>query len=171
MNVFYGAAIQGNSAQGSRQHVNKSLVHAIRNEGCRVLIEHTTGSDYEERMKLLSEELGALPQKGIERTRFVRNRMIEFIERQAEAAIFELSVPSLGTGIEIAHAYLRPRLGLAAIPILFLYEKDFWPNNLSSMVRGLDRETSSTSQLFEYTTVLQAIGFVKKFISAIRTAG
>ena len=35
-----------------------------------------------------------------------------------DAAVFEVSTPSLGTGIEIAHTYLRPRLGLPAIPML-----------------------------------------------------
>jgi hypothetical protein len=55
----------------------------------------------------------------------MRNKMIEAIEGEIKAAIFEVSTPSLGTGIEIAHAYLRLRLGLSRIPLLALYEKDY----------------------------------------------
>ena len=53
--------------------------------------------------------------------------MIELIEGDIDAAIFEVSTPSLNTGIEIAHAYLRPRLGLMAIPVFALYQKNYWP--------------------------------------------
>ena len=67
-----------------------------------------------------------------------------------EAAVFEVSTPSLGTGIEIAHAYLRPRLGLPAIPVIALYQKDYWPNNLSTMIRGITRDEVSNFMLKVY---------------------
>jgi hypothetical protein len=36
-----------------------------------------------------------------------------------------VSTSSLGTGIELAHAYLRPGLGLPAIPVIALYQEDY----------------------------------------------
>jgi hypothetical protein len=63
------------------------------------------------------------------------------------AAIFDVSTPSLGTGIEIAHAYLRPRLCLPAIPVIALYQKDCWPNNLSTMIRGIPSDEVSNFML------------------------
>jgi hypothetical protein len=47
---------------------------------------------------------------GIERRIYVRNKMIEGIESDIAAAVFKISTPSLGTGVEIAHTYLRPRM-------------------------------------------------------------
>jgi len=38
--------------------------------------------------------------------------MIEGVEGDIDTAVFEVSTPSLGTGIEISHVYLRPRMNL-----------------------------------------------------------
>ena len=84
-----------------------------------------------------------------------------------DAAVFEVSVPSLGTGIEMAHAYLRPRLGLPEIPILALYEKDFWPNNLSSMVRGLSSGLYPNFVVKEYEDLEEACHHTGQFITSI----
>jgi hypothetical protein len=97
--------------------------------------------------KLLEETLGTLPPQGMERTVLIRNKMIEFIEGDIDAAVFEVSTPSLGTGIEIAHTYLRAGLGLPAIPVIALYQKDYWPNNLSTMIRGIPRDEVSNFML------------------------
>ena len=40
--------------------------------------------------------------------------------------------------VELAHACLRPRLGLVPVPVVALYQTGFWPNRLSSMIRGID---------------------------------
>jgi len=59
---------------------------------------------------LLEKSLGPLQPPGVARTVLIRNKMTEFIEGDIDAAVFEVSTPSLGTGIEIAHAYLRPTI-------------------------------------------------------------
>ena len=64
-----------------------------------------------------------------------------------DAAIFEVSTPSLVTGIELAHAYLRPKLGLTEISVMALYQKDYWPNNLSTMIRGITSDEVSNFML------------------------
>ena len=167
MKVFYGGAIQGNWDRSVRRHVHQSLIDEIKGAGYSMVREHAKGSDFDETAGLLGEAFGELPPKGPARTIFVRDKMIEFIESDISAAVFEVSVPSLGTGIEIAHAYLRPRLGLAEIPLLMLYEKGFWPNKLSSMVSGLSREQYPNFHFREYASLDEATGILKEFLAEL----
>ena len=150
MKIFFGAAIQGAHNQEERAAVHRLIIDAIKKCDCEVISEHTTGKNYDATAQLLEETLGTLPPKGMERTVLIRNKMIEFIEGDIDAAVFEVSTPSLGTGIEIAHAYLRPSLGLPAIPVIALYQKDYWPNNLSTMIRGITRDEVSNFMLKVY---------------------
>ena len=94
--------------------------------------------------------------------------MIEAVEGDIAGAVFEVSVPSLGTGIEIAHAYLRPRMGLEGIPILFLYQKGYWPGNLSTMVRGIPLEEMSNIEIGEYDNLEEAKEFLKRFLGSLK---
>ena len=93
--------------------------------------------------------------------------MIEGIEGNIIAAVFEVSTPSLGTGVEIAHAYLRPRLGLSTIPILALYEKDYWPNKLSTMIRGISDKELPNFILKEYENISDAERIINEFLKKI----
>jgi hypothetical protein len=92
--------------------------------------------------------------------------MIEAIEGDILAAIFEVSTPSLGTGIEIAHAYLRPRLGLPLVPVLALYQKEYWPNNLSTMIRGISPKQVPHFSVKEYTSLDEAKHIINDFLIA-----
>ncbi len=138
--IFYGGAIQGAINREERLHIHQFIIETIKSMGYQVVTEHTTGRTYEDRMKKLEQAIGPLPPKGLQRRIYVRNKMVEAIEGDIAATIFEVSVPSLGTGIEIAHAYLRPRMGLPTIPVLCLYQKDYWPNQLSTMIQGITTE-------------------------------
>jgi hypothetical protein len=148
--IFYGAAIQGSNNRKERSHVHEFLINTIKKHGFQVFTEHTTGKTYEEAIKKLELAIGSIPNDKIQRKIFVRNKMIEAIEGDIAAAIFEVSTPSLGTGVEISHAYLRPRLGLSTIPVLALYEKNYWPNNLSTMIMGISKEKIPNFTLKEY---------------------
>jgi len=90
--------------------------------------------------------------------------MIEAIEGDIKAVIFEVSTPSLGTGVEIAHAYLRPRLGLSAVPILALYEKNYWPNKLSTMIKGISTEIAPLFTLKEYENLDDGKKIINEFL-------
>ena len=171
MKVFYGAAIQGNQDRSLRQPIHRALIETIKAAGYAVLSEHTTGASYDETIGLLEASIGDLPPLGWSRTVFIRNKMIELVEGDIDAAVFEVSVPSLGTGIEIAHAYLRPRLGLKGIPILALYEKDFWPHSLSSMVKGLSQARYPNFHLKEYDAVETACMLLRQFLNGQPSAG
>ncbi len=165
MRIFYGSAIQGAKDRGERAHIHRALIEVVKSGGHEVISEHTTGRSKEEAAELLEEAIGPLPPLGIERTIYVRRKMIEAIEGDIGAAIFEVSTPSMGTGIEVAHAYLRPKMGLIEIPILSLYQRDHWPNNLSSMVRGITREEIQKFHQKEYTDLEDAKSCVLEFLN------
>lgn len=168
MKIFYGAAIQGARNREERAEVHRILIEAIKKEGCEVVSEHTTAKSKEEAATILERSIGPLPSPGIERGRYVRKKMIEAVESNILAAIFEVSTPGLGTGIEIAHAYLRPRLGLKEIPILALYEKNYWPNNLTTMIRGITKDEVQSLQVKDYTGLEDAKSYIKEFLRSLR---
>jgi hypothetical protein len=148
--VFYGAAIQGSKNRKERSYVHEYFIKTIKKHGFQVFTEHTTGKTYEEAIKKLEGAIGPIPDDQSKRKIFVRNKMIEAIEGDIAAAIFEVSTPSLGTGVEISHAYLRPRLGLSTIPVLALYEINYWPNKLSTMIKGISKKDVPNFSLKEY---------------------
>ncbi|MBC2715709.1 MAG: hypothetical protein HF978_10415 [Desulfobacteraceae bacterium] len=152
LKVFYGAAIQGAAERNKRAHINLNIIETIKSCGFAVISEHTTGLDFNDTANKLEDAIGPLPPVGKERTVFIRNKMIQFVESDISAAVFEVSTPSLGTGIEIAHAYLRPRLGLPTIPVIALYQNKFWPNKLSAMINGITEEKTPHFNLIEYDT-------------------
>jgi len=164
MKIFFGAAIQGAHNRQERAAVHRLIIDAVKSCGCEVISEHATGKDYDATARLLEKTLGSLPPRGRERTAFIRNKMIDFIEGDIEAAIFEVSTPSLGTGIELAHAYLRPRLGLPAIPVIALYQKDYWPNNLSTMIRGITADAAPHFRLKVYDDPANAGEFIPELL-------
>jgi len=167
MKVFYGAAIQGAENREKRANIHKTIIDTIKKQGFEVYTEHTTGKTYEEAIEKLEQSIGKMPKDDLKRRNFVRNKMIEGIESNIVAAVFEVSTPSLGTGVEIAHAYLRPRMGLKEIPILALYEKDYWPNKLSTMIRGISSEEFQIFYLVEYESIDDVEKIIHNFFSKI----
>lgn len=168
MKLYYGAAIQGTKDRKERVEVNRAIVSHITANDVQVLTEHTTCDSREEVLKELDRRFGPIPKDPTELGIFTRNKMIELVEGSIDAAIFEVSTPSLGTGIEIAHAYLRPRLGLKEIPILALYQKDYWPNKLSIMISGITPAVAPTFRLKEYSSLDEAKSILSSFFSELR---
>lgn len=151
--VFFGAAIQGAIDRAERAHINRSIIDLIIRSGLDVVSEHTTGLDKEETRVLLERGLGTLPQGQSERSRHIRRAMLDLIDGNIVLAVFEASVPSLGTGIEFDHACTRPNRGLFSIPIVALYQKDYWPHGLSTMIRGINPEEFPNYSLIEYESI------------------
>lgn len=167
MKVFYGAAIQGAKNRKERSNVHRFFIDTIKEQGFEVSTEHTTSESLEEAAKILEKTIGPIPKEGIERRKYIRNKMIELVESNISAAVFEVSTPSLGTGVEIAHAYLRPRMGLKTIPILALYEKDYWPNKLSTMIKGIGSKEVPHFTLKEYASLEEAKKHIKEFLNDV----
>ena len=166
--VFYGSAIQGGGKRGERTHVHGQIIKAIKDVGYIVSTEHTSSIDKSGAMALLEKSIGKLPDVGPNRTKFIRDKMIELVEGNVKACVFELSVPSIGTGIEFAHAYLRPKMGLTEVPILVLYQKSFWPNGLSSMVWGVKYGGMNNLTIIEYESLDDACSETQNFLSKIK---
>jgi hypothetical protein len=166
--VFYGAAIQGAKDRKERSHDHEFFITTIQKQGYKVYTEHTTGKTYEEAIQKLEKAIGPIPKDELKRKKYVRNKMIEGVEGDIKAAIFEVSTPSLGTGIEIAHAYLRPRIGLSLIPVLALYEKNYWPNKLSTMIKGISKEDVPHFTLKEYITLEDGKEIINEFLTKLK---
>jgi hypothetical protein len=164
MKVFFGAAIQGVKNRGERAAVYRRFLDAIKEAGLGVVTEHSAALDYPSTLDSLTTTYGTLPEDEQARRVFVRNKMIEGIEGDLSAAIFEVSTPSLGTGIELAHAYLRPRMGLPAIPILALYQIGYWPHHLSSMVRGIPADSIPQFRLEDYSDAEDGAEKIRRFL-------
>jgi hypothetical protein len=171
LKIFYGAAIQGAAERSDRAHVNSGIIESIKSFGFEVITEHTTGLDFDDTANKLEESIGPLPPMGMERTVFIRNKMIQFVESDICAAVFEVSNPSLGTGIEIAHAYLRPRMGLKAIPVIALYQNGFWPNKLSAMLNGITKEQVPHFHLVRYDSPEEIQSLLKPLITKSKLSG
>lgn len=166
--IFFGAPIQGHTRWGEQAETYAFILRIIRESRGQVLSEHAAAFTREETNQKLEDTLGPLPEEDYERRVHVRNKMIEFLERDdLSGIIFEVSTPSLGTGIEIAHAYLRVRLGLKPVPILLLYKKDFWPNKLSTMVRGVPLSEYPNFNLIEYSDFEGLQKIVRSFVEAL----
>ena len=167
MKVFFGAAIQGLEEGSDRREVYTHTLNFLKSNGHKICTEHTTGKTREECIAMMNEAVGPLPTTEEKRIPYVRDKMIELVESDIDAAIFELSTPSLGTGVEFAHAYLRPRMGLKRVPILALYQKDYWPNNLSTMIRGLTSDEFSNISIVVYENVDSLSQSLANFLDAI----
>lgn len=167
MNVFYGAAIQGAHNRRIRASENKALIEKIKQLGYQVVTEHTTATTHAEALMELERAIGPLPHDETFRRQFVREQMIHAIEGELIACVFEVSLPSLGTGIEFAHAYLRPRLGLKKVPVLALYQKDYWPNKLSTMIRGISKDSTPHLTIYDYDTLEDAKQYLELFFNII----
>ena len=163
MDVFYGGAIQGAQNRKQRAAVHRAIINKIKEMGYNVVTEHTTGTSYAEAIQHLEKAIGPLPKEEMERRRYVRDKMINFVEGDVIAIVFELSIPSLGTGIEFAHAYLRPRLGLKKIPVIGLYQKDYWPNKLSTMIRGIPLEDLDQVTIYDYNDIEDVKQYLESF--------
>jgi hypothetical protein len=167
--VFYGAAVQGAPNRGERAHINRALIDRIEDHGYHVPLKQTTGRTREETAAICERDLGPLPPFGTrERKAETRRRNLMVMHDPGLlAAVFEVSLPSTGTGMEIVEAYKRPKDGLVEIPILALYETGFWPNDLTVMVSGIADDELPNFKLREYTELAEAKEHISRFLATL----
>lgn len=164
--IFYGAAIQGAKDRAERASINRLIVEVIQDEGFDVFSLHTTGRSKEETATLLQQAIGLVPD-GMSRSEFIRSSMLQGIDRVI-ATVFEMSIPSLGVGIEFHHACTRRARGMPEIPILALYQKGFWPFGLSTMVTGITHNNLPSFHLAEYEEVFDLEDNLRNFLSILQ---
>ena len=68
------------------------IFNSIKKQGLEVYTEHTTGKTYDEAIEKLEQSIGKMPKDDLKRRVFVRNKMIEGIESDIIAAVFEVSI-------------------------------------------------------------------------------
>ena len=56
---------------------------------------------------------------------------------------------------------------LPEIPILLLYQKNYWPNKLSSMLRGITNDVTGKLRLCEYESAQDLKKMIKEFLEGI----
>jgi hypothetical protein len=56
-------------------------------------------------------------------------------------------------------------MGLDEIPILALYEKDYWPNKLSTMIRGISNKELQNFNLVEYKNIDDLEKIIQNFFT------
>jgi hypothetical protein len=161
--IFYGAAIQGAINREKRASVHRLAIETIQRIGFTPLSEHTAGRDKTETAVLLEKAIGKVPE-GVSRSSHIRRTMLGFIDGHLTGVIFEASIPSIGTGIELHHACTRVERGLPAVPILTLYQKGYWPSGLSTMVRGIEKDELPFFQLVEYEHMVDFVHNIKRFL-------
>jgi len=165
--IFYGAAIQGAVDRAERAPIHKRAIQVIQEEGFRVLSEHTSGETKEKTALLLKEAIGEVPE-GMSRKSFIRRAMLGFIDSHLNGIVFEVSIPSTGTGIEIGYACTRAQRGLLAVPILALYQTDYWPSGLSTMVNGIEEDELPNFNLVQYKDIFDMENSIRKFLGSLR---
>ncbi len=165
--IFYGAAIQGNIDRAERAPIHKHAIDIIKREGFAVLSEHTSGKTKEETALLLENAIGKISPE-TNRSIAIRQALLGFIDRPELAGIiFETTIPSTGTGIEIGYACTRQQRGLTAVQILALNQKNIWPSGLSTMVKGVGKEELPNFELVEYEKMGELENIIKKFLSQL----
>lgn len=133
--IYFSSSIAG--AKGIPVYFKKTLVEYMKDLGYRVLSEHVALVDNEQKMfETLSKNAGVhIPQRnGCEaEIRDVDARWVD----EADFVIAMVDEPSLGVGMEIERALLRPKRGFKLAPILCLIHADNYPK-LSPMVKGVN---------------------------------
>jgi hypothetical protein len=59
-------------------------------------------------------------------------------------------------------------MGIKEIPILALYEKDYWPNKLSTMIRGISNDELPNFNLIEYKNIDDLDNIIQKFFNKVK---
>ena len=121
MKVYFCASLAGGRDD---KEVVTFLVHFIESCGYSVLDNHVAAEvpnvKHAENLGMSVSELTP---------RLTMEHDFECVEK-ADCLIAELSSKgSYGVGGEIHHCWIRPRLGLKPIPMLFLYKKGSRPNS------------------------------------------
>ncbi len=142
--VYYSGSIRG--IANSDPNFAWNLVQHMINNGANVLDEHVGARNREEMAEIFYKrsgiEIGAIEDKK-EKAKVARRQDLKWDEED-DYLVALVTSPSLGVGIEIQHAILKPRLGLNKTPILFLVDRKVVDADmLSNMVTGIDSEAEN----------------------------
>lgn len=160
--VYFSGSIKG--ATEADPHFAWHLVQYMGQKGANVLSEHVAARTREEmdeiraaRTGQIIEEMLAQPEPWFD----IRRQDNEWVD-QATHVVALVNAPSLGVGMEIERAILKPERGLPLTPILALMHEDLL-GRLSYMVRGITPEEADF-HLKLYSTLPEAQKHIDNFL-------
>ena len=137
LKIYYSASIKGENVD---PELGYKVVTHLKQRGHDVLSEHVGARNSDEMNALLTQR------SGTDRTslskeagnRFVRAIDTEWVDA-ADAMVVVITGASLGVGMEIERALLKPERGLNVTPITVFVSSGYAPG-LSAMVSGVVSE-------------------------------
>lgn len=142
--IYFSASIRGANPDPA---LASKVVSHLQGLGHVVLSEHVAGKDS------LAMNATLLEKTWIDRNTLSEPESSQFIRRvdmqwvdEATHFVAVITGPSLGVGMEIERAVLKPRLGMNNTPIYCFVPEEYLPQ-LSGMVRGI---VEPVFQLFTY---------------------
>ena len=154
--VYYAGSIRG--ADESDKELPWKIVRYMADNGADVLSEHVAARTPEERESIRAKHVGQKildAYKGQDPDVVIRKIDLDWVD-QADCVVALVNAPSLGVGMELEHAILKPKLGLNETPVLALVHKNF-RNQLSAMVSGVTEE-------YFYLKIYENIEDIQKYI-------
>lgn len=144
--IYFSASIRGENAD---LELGYKVVTYLKEQGHDVLSEHVGSRNSDEMNAKLLEKTGT------DRLKLVEPRASQFIREidtawvdEADCLVVVITGASLGVGMEIERALLKPERGMPETPIFCFVHATYAPG-LSAMVRGV---SDTTFHLFSYTT-------------------
>jgi len=147
--IYYAGSIRGAAEQD--QELPWHIVRYMADHGAEVLSEHVAARTPEEREAIRATHIGQtiIDTYGRANTdEQIRGIDLAWV-READYMVAVVNAPSLGVGMELQYALLKPDLGMQITPILALVHKEFQAQ-LSAMVRGV---TEPQFHLYQYETL------------------
>ena len=164
LKVYYSGTIKGSPELDPELPWN--LVRFMAENGADVLSEHVAARSPKEMDEIRArrtgrtiEQLYAEPEPWFG----IRRQDLEWVD-QSDCVVALVNAPSLGVGMEIQHAILKPNVGKNVTPVLCLVRSEVL-QRLSFMVRGITSEENPGFELREYSTTEQAQQHIFDFLS------
>ena len=164
LKIYYSGSMNG-APEPDPEFAWKLVQYMIQN-GADVPSEHVSARTLQEREEIIARRSG----KTIEQLKSnppsdsnIYTQDLEWVD-QATHLVALVNGPSLGVGMEIEHAILKPRLGLNETPILCLVQQDIRPR-LSRMVSGISLQKAPNFQLRTYQNLDQAQQHIFDFLT------
>lgn len=161
LQVYYCGSIRG--VPESDPEIHWKLVRFMADRGANVLSEHVAGRNDEEREEIRASRIGERVKDIIghpEPWFAVREIDLEWVD-QASHVVALINSPSLGVGMEIQHALLKPERGLPSTHILCLVREDLL-ESLTYMARGIRQSECS---IRTYTDLDSAVRTIHDFLT------
>jgi hypothetical protein len=142
--IYFSASIRGEKADPK---IGMKNIKYLQSLGHRVLSEHVGSSSREEMNTIIKKNTGTAPSELSEpkMSQYIREIDTNWVD-EADDLVVVVTGASLGVGMEIERALLKPERGLNHTPIHCFVQAEYL-ENLSAMVKGI---TETQFTLYSY---------------------